>query len=725
MAMRGEDAGDDTVYYSHATSFDNPFIPDSEIEQQRETMPDRVFRQEYLAEFQEDSGEVFPEIPTEGYDLGSRRGQAPYRIGVDYARHHDWTVITVLDSEGYVVELERVQQTSWHAIQKLIENTYERYNPATVQVDATRDNKITEDLNAAGIPVEPVKFTTAAKAEMVEDTAAMMESGEITIPTEAGTLRSELSAFEYSVTSHGNVTYHAPDDRHDDHVDSLCLAATAPEPMSASERLPSVSNRARAVLLVAATVVAVAGAGAGTGAGAGVGTGTSPSDPPQRAQTQQERAETTVSLDPSSVTVDAGETATYDLVVESADGGVGAYDFTVEAADATVASLTGVDLKGGPAGATTEISFAADNSSVDVVAALADTDDSGAVTVATVTVTGDASGTSDISLSIDALATEAGASYDITEVDDESITVEGENGDGDEENTGGGSAAETTTDEKTGEDGAELTAAEARSRIGLPEEAETAIEHAEEVTVGPESEGSGNTATFSNDSVLERISFDNPVDGTVTVAELEQPPPRATAPPGAGVTVLAIEPDVGVSDVGATIEFGVPTESVERTDAAAEDLQVTRFVDGESQEWESVETEVVGVGDGEITLRAETPDTSIFSVSAVATPEAAVEITPSAVEVGETVRLDASGSRDRYGEIVAFEWAVAGEATGGEQVTATFDTAGEVTVELTVRNGAGRTDTRTTNLTVSGSPDGGQDGSEKTPATDAGETDED
>lgn len=233
MAMRGEDESDDTVFYSHATSFDNPHVPDSEIEEQRENMPEHIFEQEYLAQFNENSGDVFIEIPLEDYDLDTRRGFGPYRIGVDYARVHDWTVITVLDSDGYVVELERVQQTSWHAIQTLIENTYEKYSPATVQVDATRDNKITEDLNAAGIPVEPVNFSSS-KTELVEDTAAMLESAEITIPKEAGTLRKELAAFEYSVTSHGNVQYHAPEGKHDDMVDSLMLAATAPEPMSAT-----------------------------------------------------------------------------------------------------------------------------------------------------------------------------------------------------------------------------------------------------------------------------------------------------------------------------------------------------------------------------------------------------------------------------------------------------------------------------------------------------------
>lgn len=233
MATRGMDESDASVFYSHATSYDNPFVADAEIDEQKENMPQYIFEQEYLAEFSEDGGEVFPEVPIEDYALDGRQGVPPYRIGVDYARVQDWTVVTVLDADGYVVELERVNQTSWHAIQKLIENTYSKYSPATVRVDATRDNKITEDLNAAGIPVEPVNFS-AKKNEIVEDTAVMLESGELTIPEGASTLRKEMAAFGYNLTSHGNVQYGAEDGKHDDHVDSLCLAATAPEPMRAT-----------------------------------------------------------------------------------------------------------------------------------------------------------------------------------------------------------------------------------------------------------------------------------------------------------------------------------------------------------------------------------------------------------------------------------------------------------------------------------------------------------
>jgi len=134
----------------------------------------------------------------------------------------------------------------------------------------------------------------------------------------------------------------------------------------------------------------------------------------------------TVGLQPESERIDAGETATYDVVVQNVDGGVGAYDFTVSVGDASVASITDVAAQGNPSGETTDISITEDGSSADVMAALADTSDSGSVAIATVTIEGDADGTSDLGLSVDALGTEAGESYDVSETTGASVTVESE-----------------------------------------------------------------------------------------------------------------------------------------------------------------------------------------------------------------------------------------------------------------------------------------------------------
>ncbi|RAW46972.1 hypothetical protein DQW50_00875 [Halorubrum sp. 48-1-W] len=169
------------------------------------------------------------------------------------------------------------------------------------------------------------------------------------------------------------------------------------------------------VVLVALVVtVGVGGAVLSTGSSAGV---LSP-------QLFDQQPETEVRLEPASDTVDSGGSTTYDVVVEDADGGVGVYDFTVDVDDSTIASITDVSLNGNPGEASTDVTVAENGSVTDVDAARANTNDTGRVTIATVTVTGDDIGDSDIRLNVDALETENNEAYTTTDTTDASITVE-------------------------------------------------------------------------------------------------------------------------------------------------------------------------------------------------------------------------------------------------------------------------------------------------------------
>ena len=189
--------------------------------------------------------------------------------------------------------------------------------------------------------------------------------------------------------------------------------------MSARQLPGTLNAQSTVVLAIAALVISVGIGGAAVGVG-----------PAAEIQTpgvfQADQPETSVALEPESATVDEGETTTYDVVVSDANGGVGAYDFTVSIDDLSVASITAVDVRGSPAEQTTDVSIAGDGSSADIAAALANTSDSGSVPIATVTVSGDAEGTSDIGLTLDALGTEAGNSYSVTETTGAAITVEGD-----------------------------------------------------------------------------------------------------------------------------------------------------------------------------------------------------------------------------------------------------------------------------------------------------------
>ncbi|OYR38160.1 hypothetical protein DJ82_12875 [Halorubrum sp. Ib24] len=162
--------------------------------------------------------------------------------------------------------------------------------------------------------------------------------------------------------------------------------------------------------------------------------------------------------DDASETVDAGETTTYEVVVANASGGVGAQDFRVAVEDPTHATITGASVSGGASDATTEITFVDDGHSVNVTAALTDTADNGTVTVATLTISGHAVGTTDIELRVDALGTENGTAYNVTAVTGASVTVESD--------YDGGSTSAGDSDESS--DGASFTPDEiSRAKYGV------------------------------------------------------------------------------------------------------------------------------------------------------------------------------------------------------------------------------------------------------------------
>ena len=228
--QRGKSPDHPDVASWAAPTYQNPHVPDSEIDDAKTDMPERAFEQEYLAKFVDNAGGVFSGVRAcvEDYDLPvapTDTADGGYGIGVDFARTEDWTVVVALDAAGRVVSFDRLRGPSWTRIQRLIERVAGQYTPCRVAVDATRDNKIVQDLEDSGVRVDPVTFTTSRKKTLIENLITRIESEEITIPASESKLINELEMFEYERTETGNVRYHAPAGMHDDTVDALALAA--------------------------------------------------------------------------------------------------------------------------------------------------------------------------------------------------------------------------------------------------------------------------------------------------------------------------------------------------------------------------------------------------------------------------------------------------------------------------------------------------------------------
>jgi len=226
--QRGQSEDHSDVASVRAPTYQNPHVPDSEVDDAREDMPERKFDQEYLAKFVDDTGGVFENVRdyVAEYDLPVAPADSTYAIGVDFARLEDYTAIAVLDDDGRLVAFDRLNETTWDRIQSRIEHLADEYAPCELAVDATRDNKIVTDLESAGLSVDAVSFSSR-KEVLIDNLATQLEAGELTLSADAPVLINELEVYEYDVTDSGRIRYSAPSGFHDDTVDALALAAEA------------------------------------------------------------------------------------------------------------------------------------------------------------------------------------------------------------------------------------------------------------------------------------------------------------------------------------------------------------------------------------------------------------------------------------------------------------------------------------------------------------------
>ncbi|WP_134670174.1 hypothetical protein [Halorussus marinus] len=153
---------------------------------------------------------------------------------------------------------------------------------------------------------------------------------------------------------------------------------------------------------------------------------------------------TTVGLVAADDGVEAGETTTYDVVVEGADGAVGAYQFTLVLADSDVGAIADARTSGDPR--ISDVTITANGSEATVAAVGATVEGDDPSVIASVTVSARTVGTSALNLSVDALGDPNGASYEVTATSGANLTVEADETGGSSSNGGGWNDADSSPD---------------------------------------------------------------------------------------------------------------------------------------------------------------------------------------------------------------------------------------------------------------------------------------
>lgn len=214
-----------TEYKSYSfPTWTNPLIPESEIEEVRRSLPADVFRQEYEAQFLEDSAGVFRNIReciAGQFEEPIRSKQ--YYIGWDIAKHQDFSVLVCMDSNRHVVAFDRFNQIDYSLQLSRVQAMAEKYK-ASVLMDSTgAGDPVMEQLRARGVMVEGYNLSSQSKQQLIEHLAVGIEQRLLTFP-QIDVLINELQIYEYEITRAGNVRYNAPSGFHDDTVIALGLA---------------------------------------------------------------------------------------------------------------------------------------------------------------------------------------------------------------------------------------------------------------------------------------------------------------------------------------------------------------------------------------------------------------------------------------------------------------------------------------------------------------------
>ncbi len=209
----------------HFTSKDNPYFGEEEWEDIKATTPQMIFEQEYEALFVSEAGSVFRGID----DIAVLEPQAPeagqvYTIGVDLAKHEDYTVLCVINRfKKEMVWMDRFTDIDYNLQKRRIIALSKKYNNAKVIIDSSGlGDPIVEDIKREIFVQDYRMHSMKAKQQLIEKLSLFIEQANIKI-LKNETLLNELRRYAFTQSSQG-YKYAAPRNQHDDCVIALALA---------------------------------------------------------------------------------------------------------------------------------------------------------------------------------------------------------------------------------------------------------------------------------------------------------------------------------------------------------------------------------------------------------------------------------------------------------------------------------------------------------------------
>jgi hypothetical protein len=226
--LKGNIINDNHISF-RAPSLSNPYVDKEFIENQRLSLPQDIFQQEYEAMFTDGGSEVF-----RGVDKVSILSQwNTYNktercfIGIDTGISSDYSVLTVINEVGVVQQMVRMNGENIQTIANTFISVLNNYNIAGGSIETNGIGRAMADLIIPSFRnIKEFTTTQDSKTQLVRTLIEDIEQQRIELPTKElmPELYNELNLFTYKLSTNGKLSFGHPTGGKDDMVDSLMLA---------------------------------------------------------------------------------------------------------------------------------------------------------------------------------------------------------------------------------------------------------------------------------------------------------------------------------------------------------------------------------------------------------------------------------------------------------------------------------------------------------------------
>jgi hypothetical protein len=229
--LKGSDDSSEYISF-RGQSTDNPHIDQSFIAEQRLSLPDDIFRQEYLAEFTDAGSEVFRGVDNACIVTQYTNGDKVSRCfcGIDTGLSNDYSVLTIMNETGRVLLIDRLRGENINTIANRFNDILSRFR---IEGGFVEENGIGAAMRDLILPrnrrIRGFTTTQDSKTTIVRTLISDLEAGIIELPTKElePECYKELSLYTYKLSTNGKLSFTHQNGMHDDITDSIMLANKA------------------------------------------------------------------------------------------------------------------------------------------------------------------------------------------------------------------------------------------------------------------------------------------------------------------------------------------------------------------------------------------------------------------------------------------------------------------------------------------------------------------